>query len=82
MHFISFVDSLFRNSKRQISTKDLLYIAIIVTANSSVRRIFEKGGPGNLKIMKTKSKISLLRISPFFGPKLGEDQKKKEKGLH
>ena len=26
--------------------------------------------------MKTKRKISPLRISPFFGPKLGEDQKK------
>ena len=26
--------------------------------------------------MKTKSKISPLRISPVFGPKLGEDQKK------
>ena len=37
------------------------------------------GGPGNLRIMKTKRKISPLRISPFFCPKLGEDQKKKKK---
>ena len=29
--------------------------------------------------MKTKSEVSPLRISPVFGPKLGEDQKK---GLH
>ena len=29
--------------------------------------------------MKTKKKISPLRISPFFCPKLGEDQKN---GLH
>ena len=42
---------------------------------SSARRIFERGGgAGNLKIKKTKSKISPLRISPVFGPKLGEDQ--------
>ena len=34
------------------------------------------GGGGNLRIMKTKRKISPLRISPFFGPKLGEDKKK------
>ena len=32
------------------------------------------GGAGNLKIKKTKSKISPLRISPVFGSKLGEDQ--------
>ena len=35
------------------------------------------GGAGNLKIMKTKRKISPLRISPFSCPKLGEDQNKK-----
>ena len=47
---------------------------------SSVRRMFERGeGAGNLKIMKTKRKISPLRISPFSCPKLGEDQKKKKK---
>ena len=38
---------------------------------------FSKGGPENLKIMKSKSKIFPLRISPVFGPKLGEDQKKR-----
>ena len=43
---------------------------------SSVRRIFKKRRPENLKIMKTKSKISPLKFSPVFGPKLGEDQKK------
>ena len=42
---------------------------------------FSKGGAGNLKIMKTKRKMSPFRISPLSCPKLGEDQKKK-KGLH
>ena len=37
---------------------------------------FRKGWPGNLRIMKTKRKIYPPRISPFFCPKLGEDQKK------
>ena len=38
---------------------------------------FSKGrGEGNLRIMKTKRKISPLRINRFSGPKLGEDQKK------
>ena len=38
---------------------------------------FSKGRvAGNLRIMKTK-KRSPLRISPFFCPKLGEDQKKR-----
>ena len=46
-------------------------------ANSSVRRIFKRGGPGNLIIMKTKRKNSLLRFSPVFGPRLGGDQKKR-----
>ena len=32
-----------------------------------------------MRIMKTKRKISPFRISPFSCPKLGEDQKKKEK---
>ena len=41
---------------------------------------FSKGWAGNLKIMKTKRKISPLRISPFSCPKLGEDPPKK--GLH
>ena len=40
---------------------------------------FSKGGPGNLRIIKTKKQKSPLRISPFSSPKLGEDQKK---GLH
>ena len=31
--------------------------------------------------MKTRRKISPLRISPLFCPKLGEDQIKKKKGL-
>ena len=47
---------------------------------SSVRRIFERGGPENLRIMKTKRKISSLGSSPFSCPKFGEEQKKK--GLH
>ena len=43
-----------------------------------MRRMFERGeGAVNLKIMKTKRKISPLRISPFSCPKLGKDQKKK-----
>ena len=46
---------------------------------SGVRRIFKRG-EGNLWIMHTKRKISPLRISSFFCPKLGEYQKKK--GLH
>ena len=44
---------------------------------SSLRRIFERGGPGNLRIVKTKKKISPLKISPFSRPKLGEDRKKR-----
>ena len=45
---------------------------------TSVRRIFERGGGGaeNSRIMKIKRKNSVLRFSPVFGPKLGEDQKK------
>ena len=52
------------------------------TCASSVRRIFERGGPGNsknLRIMKTKMKIFPQNRSVFL-PKSGEDQKKK--GLH
>ena len=48
---------------------------------SSVRRIFERGGAGNLKIMKTQKKNSPLRISPFFCPKLREDQRQKIKKM-
>ena len=47
---------------------------------SSVRKIFEREEPGILKIMKTKKKFLHSGISPFFGPKLDEDQKKG--GLH
>ena len=54
------------------------YFTMLLLLFTSVRRIFERG-PGNLKIMKTKRKISPPIISPFFCPKLGEDQKK---GLH
>ena len=46
---------------------------------TSVRKIFEKGGPEKLKIMQTNRKICPLRISPFSCPKLDEDQ---EKGVH
>ena len=46
--------------------------------NTSVRRIFERG-PGNLRIMKNKRKISPLRISLFSCQKLGEYQKEKKK---
>ena len=45
---------------------------------TSKRRIFEKGGVGNLRIIQTKRKRSSLGISPFSCPKLGEDQKKKD----
>ena len=30
-----------------------------------------------MRILKTKRNVSLLRFSPIFGPKLGEDQKKR-----
>ena len=53
----------------------------MIPGASGVRRIFEKGGPGNLRILKTKRKISPLRISPFFCPKLGENKKKKRSTL-
>ena len=49
-----------------------------IVLTTSVHRIFKGGGwPGNLRIMKTKRKISPLRISPFSCPKIGEDRKKK-----
>ena len=51
---------------------------------SSVRRIFERGGPGNSensRLMKTRMKIFQPKTKSVFPcPKLGEDQKKK--GLH
>ena len=41
---------------------------------------FSKGGGAeNLRTMKTKRKNFLLRLSPVFGPKLDEGQKKKER---
>ena len=40
---------------------------------------FSKGEQENLRILKTKRKISPLKISPFSCPKLGENQKKKKK---
>ena len=46
---------------------------------SSVRRIFERGGPGNLKIMKTKKNFSTQNQSVFL-PKIKGRPKKK--GLH
>ena len=49
-----------------------------IVLTTSVHRIFEGGVPGNLRIMKTKRKISPLKISPFSCPKLGEDRKKKK----
>ena len=45
--------------------------------NTSVRRIFER--PRNLRILKTKRKVFLLRFGPVSGPELGEDQKKKKR---
>ena len=49
-----------------------------IVLTTSVYRIFKGGGvPENLRIMKTKRKISPLRISPFSCPNLGEDRKKK-----
>ena len=49
-----------------------------IVLTTSVHRIFKgEGGPGNLRIMKTKRKFSPLRISPFSRPKLGEDRKKR-----
>ena len=51
-----------------------------ILPSSGVRRIFERvGGAGNLRIMQTKRKISPRRISSFFRPKLGEDQKQNKK---
>ena len=58
--------------------KFIIQINLDIGFGSSVRRIFERAA-GNLKIMKTKSKISPRRINPVFGSKLGElgeDQKK------
>ena len=49
------------------------------TSHSLAYAGFSKGGPGNLRIMKTKRKRSLLRFSPFSCPKLGEDRKQKNK---
>ena len=49
-----------------------------IVLTTGVYRIFKGGVPGNLRIMKTKRKISSLRISPFSCPKLGEDRKKKK----
>ena len=40
---------------------------------------FSKGGPENLRIIKTKQKISPLKISPFSCPKFGEDHKKRKR---
>ena len=48
-----------------------------IVLTTSVHRIFKGGVLGNLRIMKTKRKISPLRISPFSCPKLGEDKKKR-----
>ena len=50
-----------------------------IVLTTSLHKIFNgRGGvPGNLRIMKTKRKISSFRISPFSCPKLGEDRKKK-----
>ena len=48
---------------------------------SSVRRIFEKGGPGNSensRLMKTRMKIFQPKTKSVFPcPKVGEDQKKR-----
>ena len=53
---------------------------------SSVRRILKREGPRtskNLRGTKIRMKrIVPLKFSPIFCPKLGEEQKKKEKGLH
>ena len=52
-----------------------------IVLTTSVYRIFKGGGggavPENLRIMKTKRKISPLRFSPFSCPKLGGDRKKR-----
>ena len=48
--------------------------------STSVRRIFERGGHGNLRIRKTKRNRSSRKLSPFLCSDLREDQKKK-KGL-
>ena len=44
---------------------------------SGVRRIFETAGK-KFENNENQKKISPLRISPFFCPKLGEDQQKKK----
>ena len=60
--------------KRQ--TRATIILAIRQSAiTTSVRRIFERERPGNLRIMKTKKKS--LRFSMFFCPNLDEDQKKR-----
>ena len=49
-----------------------------IVLTTRVHRIFNgRGVPGTLRIMKTKRKISPIRISPFSCPKLGEDRKKR-----
>ena len=82
-----------RESKTIFLVNVLEYVFALSTAikivlqaerNALIRKSyarFLKGGRGaeNLGIMKTKRKVSPLRISPFFCPKLGEDQKKKKK---
>ena len=48
-----------------------------IVFTTRIRRIFKEGGvTGNLRIMKTKRKISPLKISAFSCPKLGEDKNK------
>ena len=37
----------------------------------------KRGGPGKLRILKTKRRVSLFRFSPVFGVTVGEDQKKR-----
>ena len=56
---------------------EVTFTSMIEHECTSVRRIFERVGPGNLRKLKTKRKVSLLRFSPIFGPKLDEDRKKR-----
>ena len=67
-----------------------IYLSVLIDQNlqsyftpivltTSVHRIFKEGGGGARKFENNEDqrKISLLRISPFSCPKLGEDRKKR-----
>ena len=57
----------------------VFFVTFLSLVSTSVRRIFEKGGGRKFENKEDQKKRSSLRLSPFFCPDLGEDQKK---GLH